>query len=486
MGTSDPAMHATDVPVREGDYGDRVVAVEPGGIEFIPEHERHGSPVKLFWTWMSANMEFATIFVGFLPVAFFGMGFWEAAVALVLGTALGSLTHAVLSSWGPKFGVPQMVISRGPFGYIGNLLPAGLNTFTASVGWFIVNSVAGAFALISLFGPLLHWFTLPFWLAFLIIVLAQVVVAFAGHNLVHEFEKYAFPYLAIVFGISAILIFAQAHLGQGVNARVQGPLGETGAFTLTFTAAFGYAVGWNPYASDYTRYLPSRTSQLLTGLWAGLGVFVSCAILEVMGAALVTIPATAGLSNPTDQLIKPLPGLLAGLVLLGVALGAVTANVLNVYSGAISFLTLGIRLPLRIRRAAVALGAGVVGYIVGVVLESRVGPGSGYENFLLLISYWIAPFLAVVLTDYWLRGGQYAEREFFDPGHRPWKGVVSMVVGIAASFPFWNNALIAGPIPKAYPAVGDITFIVGFIVTAVVYWALSQLAGSPAREKTPA
>src|SRR5262249_3093521 len=159
-----------------------------------------------------------------------------AAVALILGTALGSLTHAILSSWGPRFGVPQMVQSRGAFGFLGNLLPAGLNTFTATVGWFIVNSVAGAFALISLFGPLLHWFTLPFWLAYLAIVAVQVVVAFAGHNLVHEFEKYCFPFLLIVFGLSAIVILSQAHLGQGINARTQSAMGELGAFTLAFTA----------------------------------------------------------------------------------------------------------------------------------------------------------------------------------------------------------------------------------------------------------
>jgi nucleobase:cation symporter-1, NCS1 family len=483
METSDPATQSPGVPVREGEYGDRVVAIEPGGIEFIPDRERHGGPLKLFWTWMSANLEFATIFVGFLPVAFFGMGFWDAALALILGTALGSLTHAILSSWGPRFGVPQMVQSRGAFGFLGNILPAGLNTFTATVGWFIVNSVAGAFALTSLFGPLLHWFTLPFWLAFLIIVVAQVVVAFAGHNLVHEFEKYAFPYLLVVFGLAGILIFAQGHLGQGINAKVQGPLGETGAFTLTFTAAFGYAVGWNPYASDYTRYLPASTSRLMTGLWAGLGVFVSCAVLEVMGAALVTIPAAQGLS-PTDQFIKPLPGVLAGLVLLGVALGAVTANVINVYSGAISFLTLGIRLPLRIRRAVVALFAGVVGYVVGVILESRVGPGSSYESFLLLISYWIAPFLAVVLVDYWLRGGSYEEREFYDTHHLPWKGILAMVVGIVASIPFWNNTTIfTGPVPKANPAFGDVTFIVGFIVAAVVYWALSAIGAQERRAR---
>jgi hypothetical protein len=62
-----------DVPpgaiVREGTYGERVVAVEPGGAEFIPLHERHGKPLQLFWTWSSPNMEFATVFVGVLAVA---------------------------------------------------------------------------------------------------------------------------------------------------------------------------------------------------------------------------------------------------------------------------------------------------------------------------------------------------------------------------------------------------------------------------------
>jgi NCS1 nucleoside transporter family len=476
------------VPIREGEYGDRVVAVEPGGIEYIPDRERHGTPLKLFWTWMSANLEFATIFVGVLPVAFFGMGFADAAIALVLGTALGSITHAVLSSWGPKFGVPQMVQSRGAFGYLGNLLPAGLNTFTATVGWFIVNSVAGAFALTSLFGPaLLNWFTLPFWLAFLIIVAVQVAVAFVGHNLVHEFEKYCFPYLAIVFGLATIYILAQAHLGTGINSKAEGPLGETGAFTLTFTAAFGYAVGWNPYASDYTRYLPAGTSRFMTGLWAGLGVFVSCAVLEIIGAAAVTVPGTkwAG-TSPTDQFIKPLPTVLAGLTLLGIALGAVTANVINVYSGALSFLVLGVRLPLRIRRALVALLAGVVGYIVGVALQSQVGPGSKYEDFLLLIAYWIAPFLAVVLVDYWMRRGTYDERLFYDTRYRPWQGVVAMVVGIAASFPFWNNALYTAPLANAVPQLGDITFVVGFVVTAVVYFALTAGRRRQVGERTEA
>src|ERR1035438_7533005 len=108
---------ATGVLVREGSYGTRVLEVEPGGAEFIPLNERHGNPLQLFWTWTSPNMEFATIFVGVLAVAGFGLGFWEAALALILGSAIGGVTQGFLSLRGPKYGVPQIVLSRLGFGY---------------------------------------------------------------------------------------------------------------------------------------------------------------------------------------------------------------------------------------------------------------------------------------------------------------------------------------------------------------------------------
>ena len=54
------------VEFREGEYGERVATVEPGGIEEIPDSDRHGKPIQLLWTWTSPNLEFATVFVGAL------------------------------------------------------------------------------------------------------------------------------------------------------------------------------------------------------------------------------------------------------------------------------------------------------------------------------------------------------------------------------------------------------------------------------------
>jgi NCS1 nucleoside transporter family len=446
--------------VREGSYGTKVTAVEPGGAGFIPLAERHGRPLHLFWTWMSPNLEFATVFVGVISVLFFGQTFGQAVAAIVLGTALGSATHGILSSRGPSMGVPQMVLSRIGFGYRGNILPAGLNAIVAGIGWFAVNSVSGALALATLTG-------LPNLLCLIVVVLLQVGIAFFGHNLVQVFERYAFPVLAVIFLITSIITLSKAQPGT-----VAGQTGGLGGFLLTVGAAFGYAAGWNPYATDYTRYFKPETSRVATGVWAGLGVFVSCTLLEIVGAASATI-AAPGIENPTEAFTSHLPSVIANLTLLAIALGAISANAINIYSGSMSFLAMGINLPSHIRRAIVSGVFGVLGFLLA--WSGLSDAGHKYENFLLVISYWIGPWLAVYFTDWFLRRGKRVDGFLYDKAHNPWAGVVSMAVGMVVSiWLFSNQSEYVGPVPKHFPSWGDSTFEVGFVVAALLYALLFQ------------
>ncbi len=472
--TSAPSPGApAGVLVREGSYGERVIAVEPGGAEFIPLAERHGRPRQLFWTWTSPNLEFATVFVGVLAVAAFGLNFWQAVAAIVIGSAAGGVTQGLLSARGPGYGVPQMVLSRLGFGYWGNVLPAGLNAVTAGIGWFAVNSVSGTFAL----NTLTH---LPKPLCLIIIVALQILIAFFGHNLVHAFERYAFPVLAVIFLITTGFILAKASPGAPSHG------GGAGGFLLTTGAVFGYAVGWNPYASDYTRYLPTSASKPRIALWAGLGLFLSCAVLETAGAGAATITgAGAALGDPTGAFTGHLPTVLADATLLAIALGAVAANVLNIYSGALSFVAMGIKLPLALRRAIVALVFGVIGFFVA--LSGLNDAGAKYENFLLIIAYWIAPWLAVVFCDQVLRRHQSPtelEPMLFDRRHRNWAGPVAMAAGAGLSiWLFANQTEYVGVVPTHVPAVGDITFEAGFVITVVIYLAWRAITGAPGRAR---
>ena len=56
----------------------------------------------------------ATIFLGILAVGVFGLGFWEAVLALLIGNVLGALSHGVLSARGPVVATfhPAMTRSR--------------------------------------------------------------------------------------------------------------------------------------------------------------------------------------------------------------------------------------------------------------------------------------------------------------------------------------------------------------------------------------
>jgi NCS1 nucleoside transporter family len=454
--------------VREGTYGDSVTTVEPGGAGVIADSERHGKPIDLFWTWLSPNLEFATVFVGVIAIAFFGQTFWQAVSAIVLGTGLGAFFQVVLAARGPELGAPQMIVSRIPFGFFGNILPAGLNSVVAGVGWFAVNSVSGALALNSLI-------SIPKPLALLIIALIQIAIAFLGHNLIQVFERYAFIVLGIIFAITAIVILSKSHPASAHGG------GGIGGWLIAFGAAFGYAAGWNPYATDYTRYLPKGQGRL-AGLWSGAGIFVSCVVLEIVGAASATL-ATTSKGSPTDQFVSHLPTFLANLTLLAIVIGAIGANAINVYSGSMSFLALGIELPLSLRRAIVAAVFGTAGFFLA--WSGLHDEGQKYENFLLIISYWIGPWLGVVLVDQVLRRGHLVSGFLFDRKHNPLAGFLAMAIGMAISIPLFANQppRYTGWVPKHHPKFGDITFEVGFVVAAAAYLLIFLLEQSRRPDK---
>ena len=79
--------------------------------------------------------------------------------------------------------------------------------------------------------------------------------------------------------------------------------------------------------------------------------------------------------------------------------GAVSANVLNIYSGAMSFLALGIKFgSAHFRRASVAILFGVIGFIAAELLYGSRGPDSGATQFVL---YGLVGFVPGVISS-WL------------------------------------------------------------------------------------
>jgi purine-cytosine permease-like protein len=310
------------------------------------------------------------------------------------------------------------------------------------------------------FGPLV---------GLVIIVLLQTAFAFFGHNLVQAFEKYSFPVLAVIFAAASVGIFANADVSAPAPS---GGVGGLGGFLLTVGTAFGYAAGWTPYAADYTRYLPSTVSTARTGLFASMGLFLSCTILELVGAASATA-GQASLADPTGSFTSELASPLAKATLLAIAIGAIAANSINIYSGAMAFVTIGIKLPAHVARALVTVFFGVAGFLVA--WWALPDAAHSYEAFLLIIAYWIGPWLGVVFADQYLRRGQPIAGFLYDRSYSNWGGLAAFVFGLVVSvLLFSNQEKFVGVVAKALPELGDVTFFVGFVLAGASYLLLCR------------
>lgn len=448
----------------------KATSIEVNDVAPISAGERHGKAWHLFTVWTTPNLEFATVFVGALAIGF-GLNVWQGLLAVLVGNALAGITHGILSTWGPEAGLPQMVLSRTAFGKWGNLIPAGLSTLVAGIGWFAVNTVSGTFALQALF-PALGVFG-----ALAIIILLQVGVAFVGHNLIQKWERYLSYFQAVVWVIVIVLVLGQQ--GAFTVAPAADAAFPWAAFTLTAGAAYGYTAGWTAFASDYTRYLPANTNKKSLGWAAGLGNFTATTL--IMGVGVIAFNALAGnpgafweIANPTETFTSEFNPVFASIVLLSIVIGSVSANILNVYSGAMSFLAMGFKFGFKTRRAIMVLLAGLAGGVLSYLGVQNGDVAHQLDGFLLVVSYWVSPWIAVVLTERILSGGKNAGERALAPKNS-WAGAAAFV--IATAFSIWGFAaqvLYTGPIAKAAP-IGDLTAVVGFVLAAVLFVLFSRI-----------
>jgi NCS1 family nucleobase:cation symporter-1 len=167
-------------------------------------------------------------------------------------------------------------------------------------------------------------------------------------------------------------------------------------------------------------------------------------------------------------------GFLGALALIAVMFGAVTSNALNDYSGSLAVQAAGIK----IRRHWSAVLGTLLAFLLILWLNSG-NLSSKFQNILLFTAYWIAPFLAVILIDWYHRRGTISRDGLarlmrFTNLSMGWPALAALLVGFAAMVPFMNTGLVVGAVANALHGA-DLSFYVGFLVAGVVYSALRRL-----------
>jgi NCS1 family nucleobase:cation symporter-1 len=438
------------------------LAMESHGITPIPEDNRFGSPWRLFTVWFAPNLTMTAVFTGTLAGTL-GLGFGAGLAAMLIGTVLGSIPVAYLSTWGPRTGAAQLPLARLPFGR-GVVLP-GLLQWLGSIAWDALVGLFGGQALSVLLG-------LPFWLAVVIILVLQCAVGVLGYEVIHRVQVVMSAVLAVAFVALAVKLIS-GHPIATANTVSGGEL--VGAFVLFSTIALSLAISWAPYASDFSRYLAPSTSRPRVFGYTLLGLTLSYAVGESIGLA-----AGSALGDQTAAGVRSIlgGGALGAMALLVIALASVSSNAMNDYSGSLALQTVGVKL----RRPVSAVMVTVLAF--ALILWMHSGDlSSKFQNVLLFVSYWIPPFLGVVVLD-WL--ARTRGRQRFDVlgeasvRRSGWPALVVFVLGFAAAIPFMNTTIFTGPVASALHGA-DLAYYVGFVVSAAVYFPFAvRERGKPA------
>ena len=70
---------------------DPIFGIEVHGLDPIPSEHRHGKPRELLWTWLGGNFNYVVLASGAFTILF-GLSFWQAITAAIVGSVLGANT----------------------------------------------------------------------------------------------------------------------------------------------------------------------------------------------------------------------------------------------------------------------------------------------------------------------------------------------------------------------------------------------------------
>ncbi|GAB3853402.1 cytosine permease [Nocardioides maradonensis] len=446
--------------------------IEQHAIDWIPNEERHGKVSSLGAIWWVANINLTGMSTGVATLAV-GAGLFWTVVATFVGSLFGTFFMAFHSSQGPQLGLPQLVQSRPQFGYLGAALTVWVFALVNYVAYNTSDALlSGAAAQ--------HLFHVPSsTLGYALAALVAAVIALYGYRWIHHVEHWlAIP---MVVALVILTIAVVANVANTAALWKPGPFHFAAVMTV-FVIVAGFQLGWAPYVSDYSRYLPATTGTRSTFWWTYLPSAVSAIWVFALGSAVAALapdePDPVKAFTAIGDSLAPGLGWLVSFLLF---VGLLAIMAINQYGGSLSMISIidsfrPARSGRRLRAATIVAMALIVFVVAQTVGVDRFN--SFYGNALIFLAYLFTPWTAINLVDYFfVRRGAYVIREIFNPrgmyGRWGWNGIAAYLLSTAIMVPFFVTTPFTGFIAHRLGDV-DYSMFVGLPVAGLLYWLFSR------------
>jgi nucleobase:cation symporter-1, NCS1 family len=436
--------------------------IEQYTIEQIPLDQRHGKPRDLFTIWFTSNLMPLTIVTGALATAVFGLNFWSALVAIVVGNLIGAVFMALHSAQGPKLGIPQMIQSRAQYGVLGSILVVGIVVFMY-VGFFASNLILGGQAINQVTSSLsVNW-------GIVICAVISLLVVIWGYDLIHFVNRWMAWVFTVVMTVATIYILSD--LPHGFLSK--GSFSWGGFISAMVVTGVLWQIAYAPYVSDYSRYMAPEAATNKVFWNSYWGVVIGSTLPMLLGAVVGIISADSQVSA-----ISTMTKGFSVVVMLVFAVGIMNTNVLNAYGGVLCAITVGQNFKSKWFPGARARGI-VAAVFVAICLWLALVYASSFLtsffNFMLFLLYLLVPWTLINLIDFYLvQHGQYDVPAMFAPDGGPygrfnWGTIAIYLIGFAVEVPFVNTTFYEGPAAKALNGT-DYSWLIAMIVVAPLYY----------------
>ncbi|MTA06844.1 MAG: allantoin permease, partial [Actinobacteria bacterium] len=413
--------------------------LELNGTNVIHESERAGKASSLFWPWCGANVSLLALSYGSFFLGF-GISFWQATIAAILGTVLSFLLVGVSSLAGKKSNAPTMVLSRATFGVKGNLIPGALS-YLIFVGWETVLVSLATLATGTVFvrvGHLEHNTAMIF--GFVIAVALTVSAGVLGFDVIMKLQKYLTSITILMTIVYIILTVDEVNWSAITSMKSGNVQGFVGALIF---GATGIGLGWVNSAADYSRYLPRAVSSSSVIGWTVFGASIVPIVLVIFGAALSGSSeelAGAIATDPIGALTTILPTWYLVIFALVAILGLVGGAILDLYSSGLTLISLG--LPVK-RHIAASFDAILM--LIGTIYFVWIADDFffPFQGFLITLGVPIAAWSAIFVADVLLRKS-YSEKDLYriDGRYGAWNptSILILIVGTLVGWGFVTNS----------------------------------------------
>ncbi|WP_373887099.1 purine-cytosine permease family protein [Acidipropionibacterium jensenii] len=402
--------------------------IEMTGIEIIEESERTALPRNLFLPWFASNISVFGMSYGSFVLGF-GISFWQATLAAVLGVVISFAFCGVIAIAGKRGSAPTMVASRAAFGVQGNKVP-GIISWITSIGWETSLAITAVLATATVFSRL-GWSsgTAVKIIAAIVVAILIVLGALAGYHIIMRMQSVLTWVTGIVTIIYLVMAVRAIHW-QAVAAAPSGPWQSVvGALTMVMT---GMGLGWVNIAADWSRYQSRNARGGAIVFWNTFGGSLGPVFLITFGLLLAGSSkdlSEAVQSDPVGALASILPTWFLVPFLVVAVLSLLSGAINGIYSSGLTLLSLGIRIP----RPAASLIDGVI-LTIGTIYVVFFSPNfiSPFQSFLVTLGVPLAAWAGIMMSDIALRRRAYHDQDLFDPRGRyaaiDWTSLITLVV----------------------------------------------------------